>query len=106
YPSIQISSSWAYYQWDKLQNKSSGNISFTESIRKPVREWKNIFQNDFEKIVFKAYPEIQRIKDSLYEQGALFASMSGSGSSVYGIFEKSVTISIEKNYKIFTGILP
>lgn len=62
--------------------------SIKEILQQPVSQWKYKLQNDFEKTVFKSYGEIVDIKDSLYQQGALYASMSGSGSSVYGIFEK------------------
>lgn len=64
-------------------------ISLLESIQKPVKEWKRLIKNDFETSVFTKYPEIGEIKNKLYETGALYASMSGSGSSVYGIFEKA-----------------
>ena len=57
-------------------------------IREDIRYWKHNIVNDFEDQVFTAYPEIAAIKATLYEQGALYASMSGSGSSVYGIFPK------------------
>lgn len=63
-------------------------ISLAESIKKPIAEWKNCIKNDFEVSVFAEFPEIEDIKNQLYEAGALYASMSGSGSSVYGIFEK------------------
>ncbi|MGZ5247702.1 MAG: 4-(cytidine 5'-diphospho)-2-C-methyl-D-erythritol kinase [Flavitalea sp.] len=56
-------------------------------ISKPIGEWKDLLTNDFEKPVFKLYPVIEKLKGSLYEMGALYASMSGSGSSLYGIFE-------------------
>ncbi len=52
----------------------------------PVEEWGNIVVNDFEKTVFPKYPEIQNLKETLYRMGALYASMSGSGSAVFGIF--------------------
>ena len=52
----------------------------------PVEEWKNVVKNDFEKSVFPGYPKIEILKKKLYEMGALFASMSGSGSAVFGIF--------------------
>lgn len=51
-------------------------------------EWSRFISNDFEKSIFPHHPQIARIKQSLYDQGALYASMTGSGSSVYGIFEK------------------
>jgi 4-diphosphocytidyl-2-C-methyl-D-erythritol kinase len=54
--------------------------------------WKEFLKNDFEDSVFKKYPVIKEIKEKLYLDGALYASMSGSGSSVYGIFEKPVDL--------------
>ncbi|RYF89394.1 MAG: 4-(cytidine 5'-diphospho)-2-C-methyl-D-erythritol kinase [Chitinophagaceae bacterium] len=57
-------------------------------LAKNIRQWKNYLHNDFEESVFSAFPEVGAIKNLLYQQGALYASMSGSGSSVYGIFEK------------------
>lgn len=62
--------------------------SLLEIIERPVLEWKNLITNDFEVSVFKRYPEIGVIKQQLYERDALYASMSGSGSSVYGIFDQ------------------
>jgi 4-diphosphocytidyl-2-C-methyl-D-erythritol kinase len=59
-----------------------------ESIQMPITDWKDRIYNDFEKSIFPKYPAIAKIKDTLYEQGALYAAMSGSGSSVFGIFEK------------------
>ncbi len=52
----------------------------------PIHEWKDVVKNDFENTVFPQYPVIQELKQSLYEAGALYASMSGSGSAVFGIF--------------------
>jgi 4-diphosphocytidyl-2-C-methyl-D-erythritol kinase len=56
-------------------------------IIQPVNEWVTGLSNDFEPYVFDAFPEVQKIKECLYNEGALFASMTGSGSSVYGIFK-------------------
>lgn len=66
--------------------------SLKEIIQQPIDSWQNELVNDFEKSVFLHYPEIEIIKNKLYENGALYASMSGSGSTVYGIFKKDTTI--------------
>ncbi len=58
----------------------------------PINEWKKKLRNDFEKSIFHRYPQIRYIKDKLYNIGALYASMSGSGASVYGIFKESPVI--------------
>ncbi|MDR1517362.1 MAG: 4-(cytidine 5'-diphospho)-2-C-methyl-D-erythritol kinase [Dysgonamonadaceae bacterium] len=62
-------------------------ISLKEIVRKPLAEWRDCMKNDFETPVFKKYPQIQRIKDELYRRGAVYASMSGSGSAVYAFFD-------------------
>ncbi len=64
--------------------------SLSELLMKPIQTWKDTVVNDFEKSVFIKFPEIAAIKDKLYDLGAEYASMSGSGSSVYGIFEKPI----------------
>ena len=64
--------------------------SLKEIIRMPVETWRATMKNDFEDSVFKKFPEIAAIKDKLYDLGAIYASMSGSGSSVYGIFREQV----------------
>jgi 4-diphosphocytidyl-2-C-methyl-D-erythritol kinase len=64
------------------------DFQLTEIIRLPFGEWKRHIINDFEEIIFDRYPVIGDIKRVLYDIGAIYASMSGSGSSVFGIFEK------------------
>lgn len=68
-------------------------ISLKEVIQHPIEEWKNLLHNDFEDSVFPQYPAIAKIKQKLYEHQAIYASMSGSGSSVYGIFPKDADLS-------------
>jgi 4-diphosphocytidyl-2-C-methyl-D-erythritol kinase len=68
----------------------------------PVNEWKNVVVNDFEKSVFPFFPEIEKWKQKLYELGAEIASMSGSGSAVFGIFRHLPT---DFDYSIPQGIL-
>ena len=61
------------------------------AIKRPIAEWKNCIFNDFEKTVFVAHPELAEIKKMLYDKGAIYAAMSGSGSTIYGIFDKEVS---------------
>ena len=68
-------------------------FSLLNLSEKSISEWKDIVVNDFEKSIFLKFPAIAAIKETLYQQGALYASMSGSGSSVYGIFDKKVDVS-------------
>ena len=63
------------------------NRSLKELLHLPVTDWKNTLVNDLETPVFKQYPELARIKESLYEQGAVYASMTGSGAVLFGLFE-------------------
>lgn len=61
--------------------------SLKEVLQKPVNEWKELLVNDFEKTVFQAHPELAAIKKSLYDSGAVYASMSGSGSALFALYE-------------------
>ena len=65
----------------------------------PIAEWKNLVFNDFEKSVFEKLPVLAQIKKEMYDHGALYASMSGSGSTIYGIFAPHFdTSEMEKRY--------
>jgi 4-diphosphocytidyl-2-C-methyl-D-erythritol kinase len=66
--------------------------SLMEVISLPISEWKNHIKNDFEVSVFKNHPTIRGVKAALYEAGAIYASMSGSGASVFGIFSEVPTL--------------
>ena len=52
------------------------------------QNWKNLIKNDFEESIFPKHPQLAQIKEELYAHGALYAAMSGSGSSMFGIFKK------------------
>jgi len=73
----------------------------SEAIKEPIFKWKNLIFNDFEAFASAKYPEIKAIKETLYAHGALYASMSGSGSTVYGIFDRMPQIPFSENYTIF-----
>ena len=62
--------------------------SIKDILKRPVEEWKDVLVNDFEVTVFKTHPELEAIKRSLYDSGAVYASMSGSGSAIFAIYKK------------------
>ena len=61
-------------------------------LKFPVQQWKGLLKNDFEDTIFRKFPVIKLIKEKLYALGAVYASMSGSGSAVFGIFEGAVDV--------------
>ncbi len=84
HPGIHVSTANAFAGLTpQAHAKSIKNI-----IAQPIATWRLELINDFEKTVFNQYPEIADIKEELYRQGALYASMSGTGSTVFGLFEK------------------
>ncbi|MEO8710753.1 MAG: 4-(cytidine 5'-diphospho)-2-C-methyl-D-erythritol kinase [Parafilimonas sp.] len=89
---IHINTAWAFAQVEFTNTKNIKDI-----ISMPIEDWKHNLTNDFELPVFKKFPEIADIKKQLYASGALYASMSGSGSTIYGIFSKNSII----DYKSF-----
>ena len=81
-PDFSISTKEAYARVHPQQPA----VSLKEQIQRPITEWKQCIHNDFEDSLFPKYPALQKIKDDFYARGAIYASMSGSGSAVYGIF--------------------
>jgi len=84
-PEIHISTAEAYSKVSPMVP----NIDLKEAIQLPIQDWKFHIKNDFEISLFERYPLIGDIKAKLYQKGAIYASMSGSGSSVFGIFEST-----------------
>lgn len=97
-PNIHVSTPLAYNNITPHKPEHS----LLESIEKPTKLWKDLIFNDFEKPVFVLFPEIKSIKDYMYKNGAIYASMSGSGSAVFGIFEQNPNI-VYANSKIWVG---
>lgn len=87
-PSVFVSTAGAYSS--VIPQKVKHHLP--ELLQAPVSEWRHTVFNDFETSVFKKFPEIGRIKERLYSEGAVYASMSGSGSCVYGIFDKKTDV--------------
>ena len=96
-PSVSISTKWAYDQIKYKLNSQNSIPNFAHLMRNDFLSFK-FFENDFEKIVIPAYPEIGSIKHRLLESGANFASLSGSGSTVFGIFDNNACANKAKSY--------
>lgn len=96
-PRVSISTEWAYSQLKNKLKSDNSILRFVDLMRKDFLSFK-FFENDFEKIVIPAYPEIGSIKNKLLDSGAKFASLSGSGSTVFGIFDDNVFAKKAESY--------
>lgn len=85
---VSISTAEAY----KMVKPQKPQMALLSVLRQPMEKWKDLLTNDFEEPVFKKYPVIETAKKKLYEAGAVFALMSGSGSAVYGIFNREINL--------------
>lgn len=101
-PGISISTKEAYENCLPAKPENS----LRNLIDMPVSEWKDLIVNDFEKTIFIGHPEIKAIKQTLYRTGAIYSSMSGSGSTVYGIFNEKPVIPVNlRKLVIYEGII-
>ncbi len=87
-PDVAVSTKEAY----AMVTPAPPAISLKEIIQRPVSEWREAMVNDFEASIFPHHPAIAEIKDNLYRCGAEYAAMSGSGSSVFGLFNTPVSL--------------
>ncbi|MFC2115185.1 4-(cytidine 5'-diphospho)-2-C-methyl-D-erythritol kinase [Bacteroidota bacterium] len=85
FPGLFVDTSIAY----QMIHPSEDGIPLRDVLQLGIEKWKDRIINRFEEAVFSKYPEIGKIKEGLYSSGAVYASMSGSGSAVYGIFHSS-----------------
>ncbi len=88
YPNIKISTEWAYknFNFNLTKTKKIIKLSQIYVYNYQLSELRKIIHNDLEEVVFKKYKELQNIKNQMYENGAFLANMSGSGSTIYGMF--------------------
>jgi 4-diphosphocytidyl-2-C-methyl-D-erythritol kinase len=101
-PEVHVATSEAYRGIEPLVPPTS----ITEILNLPPVQWQEKLINDFEKTVFQKYPVIKKVKETFYRQGAVYASMSGSGSSVYAIFDDPVDLKSEfKSMTYWSGQL-
>jgi 4-diphosphocytidyl-2-C-methyl-D-erythritol kinase len=99
HPGIHISTAKAFSSViPRIPEKSVYGV-----VQQPVSNWRRELVNDFEESLFPLFPELKEIKESLYAAGAVFASMTGSGSAVYGLFEKGKmpAPAFKEGYRIF-----
>lgn len=98
YPGIHSNTKEAY---EGLQPKLPSHHLITLIEKTPVTFWKDTLKNDFEPVIFKKYPEIKLLKDNLYAAGAVYASMSGSGSAVFGIFKEEPVLNLPPDFSYY-----
>lgn len=99
-PGIRISTGEVYGNCRPVVRRDD----LSELVRSPLNEWRELIANDFESYVFSRYPVIARLKDLFYETGAIYSSMSGSGSTVFGIYRKKPDLPEEiLKYVIYSG---
>ncbi len=80
-------------------------VRLAEALQRPIREWQGLVKNDFEPHIFEAHPAIAELKKTMLDAGAIYASMSGSGSAVFGIFDDKPKLDIKtNNYLIITKL--
>ena len=99
-PPFTMSTSEAY----RSVKSAKPDIPLESLIMLPVSHWKHVLTNDFEELVFNKYPLLKEIKEKLYLSNAIYASMSGSGTAMYGIFQKETDLSnIFSDCKVWSG---
>lgn len=89
YPNIHINTSLAYQN----SKPKAANYDLKNLLNQPIQNWKNQLTNDFENFAFTEFPILKNIKEKLYQLGASYAAMSGSGSTIFGIFEEKIDLS-------------
>ena len=79
--------------------------SVSELVSEPIQQWKNTLVNDFETSVFEYHPILKTVKDKLYDEGAIYASMSGSGSTMFAIYDTLPNLTFQNDSAVFEKII-
>ena len=103
-PGIHVNTAGAFGYVD-LQKINHSAVSLNNIINQPLSQWQQLLTNHFEKALFNKYPLIKEIKETLYTMGASYAAMSGSGSTVYGLFEKKLKSSTNFDPRFFVHLV-
>ncbi|MEP6750127.1 MAG: 4-(cytidine 5'-diphospho)-2-C-methyl-D-erythritol kinase [Bacteroidota bacterium] len=90
-PGIHVNTGWAFAQLN-VNDMLTASLVLRDIIMQPVESWRHFLQNDFEMPVFNKYPQLKAVKENLYALGAVYAAMSGSGSTVFGIFNDNISL--------------
>ena len=96
FPNISIDTSWAYNEIKTFLDKSKNFVNFKDCLKKKEISFEN-FDNDFEKIIIPAYPEIGDLISVIREKKARLSSLSGTGSTVFGIFDDEATAKVAES---------
>ena len=99
-PNIHVSTADAYQNTIPKLNQ----INLQDSLNQDISNWKSTIVNDFEVSVFSKYSEIAKLKQSLYDAGAIYAQMSGSGAACYGIFDSKLNLfKLPSDWSLYQG---
>lgn len=102
YPNLHISTAEAYAGVRPQQPQ----IDLRTALAQPIAQWRELIKNDFESGLFLKYPVLPQIKNQLYDHGAIYASMTGSGSTIYGIFENKIELDNSfADFNVWEGIM-
>ncbi|MEM6841571.1 MAG: 4-(cytidine 5'-diphospho)-2-C-methyl-D-erythritol kinase [Bacteroidota bacterium] len=107
FPDISVSTAQAYAGVVPRQNAQTSSVSLSDNlIGSGLSNWRDSVVNDFEPSVFAQHPVLQNIKEQLYQMGAFYASMSGSGSTLYGLFEQEPDLNaLGKAYSVWQAVI-
>ena len=103
YPDLHITTAEAY----GLVSPQKPQTPLFDLIQQDISTWREQVRNDFETVLFPRYPQLAQLKATLYQQGALYAAMSGSGSTIFGLFPPETTTypDFPAHYRVWQGVL-